>query len=62
MMIKDILMNRNDPHKTQPLNPVRAPLVGAFARPVTLPPLPTAPPCTIREVGSVLRICNGITR
>ncbi|MBX0328357.1 hypothetical protein K2Z83_11785 [Oscillochloris sp. ZM17-4] len=29
-------------------------------RPVVMRAAPTAPPCTIRELGAVLRICNGI--
>lgn len=31
------------------------------ARPVMAVAIPTAPPCSIREVGRVLRPCNGIT-
>jgi hypothetical protein len=30
-------------------------------RPVMALPAPTAPPCTLRELGSVLRVCNGVT-
>jgi hypothetical protein len=30
-------------------------------RPVVFRVEPTTPPCTIRELGSVLRVCNGVT-